>query len=303
MKIFRIGAFDIGTNAVRSLIATVSEYEGQLYFKKTSLVRYPIRLGYDVFTKGVISEPKIKQLSEAAIAFKHLLNIYEVSRFRMVGTSAMREAKNSEHVIQSVFDHSGLQIEAISGKEEADIIYSTQLLKSLKSSRKYLYIDVGGGSTELTIISKQLPIASESFKIGTIRILSDTVEEGEWERMENWINTYVKDKKPEMAIGSGGNINTIHKRCTNTSNKILNFDDINSLIHQLSQSTYEERIINWNMNPDRADVIIPAGQIFLKIMKMAQLKKIRAPKMGLVDGIVHKLAMSMADEKNLTVNL
>jgi exopolyphosphatase/guanosine-5'-triphosphate,3'-diphosphate pyrophosphatase len=284
----KFGAIDIGTNAIRLLISSVYEFGEQTIFKKVSLVRLPIRLGEDVFTHGIISEKKINKLVKAMIAFKYILEIHEVDDYLACATSAMREAKNGNELVKWINDNSKINLQIISGELEAEFVAYNQLDEYIEPNRNYLYIDVGGGSTELTLFVNGQKISSHSFKIGTVRLLNNMVEENEWEDMKNWIKVNVNSYNNLIAIGSGGNINTL-MRIANAEDYKLTRKELKVFYKQLKEMNYTERIKNFLLKEDRADVIVPALKIFNKVMKWSNSNKIIAPQIGLVDGIVKKL--------------
>jgi exopolyphosphatase/guanosine-5'-triphosphate,3'-diphosphate pyrophosphatase len=282
-------AIDIGSNAVRCLFCHVHEQKGKAIFKKGELIRLPIRLGDDAFLKKEISNEKEERLIAAMKAFSELMKVFKVVSFRACATSAMRDAINGKSVIEKIKKESGIQIEIIEGKEEADLIFSNHVEEMLDPTQSYLYIDIGGGSTELTLISNNKRIASKSFNVGTLRFLYDKVEKEEWENYKSWIRKNTAGIKPLTAIGSGGNINKLYKMTAKKENKFLSVEKIKNMQDMLNSYTYEERITVLGLNPDRADVIIPATKIMLSAMKQADIDKLLVPQVGLSDGIVHDL--------------
>ena len=290
MNIKKYAAIDIGSNAVRMLIANVIEEENkQPKFKKSALIRVPIRLGQDAFTVGEISEANITKMKDTMSAFKLLMKSYEVERYMACATSAMREAKNGTDVVKSIKDHAAIDIDIIDGKKEAAIIASTDLKTFIERDKSYLYIDVGGGSTEFTIFSRGKILNSKSFKIGTVRLINKTVDESIWEEIEAWIKRNTQHLEKIVMIGSGGNINKIHKLSGKTNDKPLSYIFLNAQYHFLNAMSYTERIAEMGLNPDRADVIIPALKIYLNAMKWCGAKKVYVPKIGLSDGIIKTL--------------
>jgi exopolyphosphatase/guanosine-5'-triphosphate,3'-diphosphate pyrophosphatase len=282
----RYAAIDIGSNAVRLLIANIIEADDGYYYKKDTLLRIPLRLGDDAFLNQKISEKKIKELSQSMVAFRNLMDVFKVSEYKAYATSAMREAKNGADVISRIKKESNVKIEIITGDKEAQMIYSSHIEDTLDHKKNYLYIDVGGGSTELSIFSKNNVIAAESFNIGTIRMLDNKDTEAEWTRMRDWIKEYSKNLRPMFGIGTGGNINKLHRLSGEKDETPLSFVKIKSLYNYLNSYSLKERIQILELNQDRADVIIPASEIFLTIMKWAGVKSIYVPKIGLVDGII-----------------
>lgn len=290
LKIKKYAAIDIGSNAMRLLITNIVEQEGkEAQFNKNSLVRVPIRLGQDSFTIGKISKVNIERMIDAMIAFRLLMKVHKVEKYMAFATSAMREAENSKEVIAIVKKKSGVNIEIIDGKKEATIIASTDLNNLLKTDNTYLYVDVGGGSTEFSLFSNGRIVVSKSFKVGTVRLLNEIVSEGVWQEMEQWITKNKKTYDEIILIGSGGNINKLFKMSGKMQDKPLSFIYLNSQYTYLNSLTYEQRITELGLNLDRADVIIPATQIYLNAMKWSGARNIYVPKIGLSDGIVKSM--------------
>lgn len=286
----KYGAIDIGSNAIRLLVATVVEQEGKpTLFKKTSLVRVPIRLGADVFLEGKISDINSRRMIDAMNAFRLLMHTHNVKRFKACATSAMREASNGRAIADIIAKESGIFINIIDGKDEAAIIASTDLKSLIQNDRTFLYVDVGGGSTEFTIFADGHTITSRSFKLGTVRLLNDMVEDTMWQQVQEWIKTETKPFKKIDVIGSGGNINSIYKNSGKKVGKPLSYFYLASFYDLIRSYTLEERIVEMDMNPDRADVIVPATRIYLSSMKWAGAKSIFVPKIGLSDGIIKSL--------------
>jgi exopolyphosphatase/guanosine-5'-triphosphate,3'-diphosphate pyrophosphatase len=261
-------------------------------FKKSSLVRVPIRLGADAFTNdGIISDANVTRMISAMEAFKLLMNVHGVERYRACATSAMREASNGEKVTEQVLSQTGVKIDIIGGKEEAAIISSTDLNELIEGDNSYLYVDVGGGSTEFTLFSKGKIINSKSFKMGTVRLLNNkkTVNKEIFSNVEKWIKKNTKDLKGVSLIGSGGNINKLFKMSGRTEGKPISFIYLNAQYQFLKQMSYNDRVSELSLNPDRADVIVPATKIYLSAMKWSGARKIYVPKIGLSDGIIKTL--------------
>ena len=296
MKMKKLAAIDIGSNAMRLLINNVIEYNGVKLFKKVDIVRVPIRLGTEAFKEKNISEFTRKRLVQALHGYKHLIEAHEVVNYRGCATSAMREAKNGAEIIQQIKDETGIHIEIIDGKEEAEIIYANHIEKLIDDQQAYLYVDVGGGSTEITFFKNGIVQNSKSFNIGTIRILNDMISTPMWEELHQWLEETLQGQTVQI-IGSGGNINKVAKISRKDPNKPLSFDYLNNYYKILKSYTYEERIIELDLNPDRADVIIPAMKIFTRIMKWSKAKHIYVPKIGLADGIIKELEKN---EKSLS---
>lgn len=286
----RYAAVDIGSNAVRLLFCDVDVYQNHKEVKKISLIRLPIRLGQDVFTKKKISNKNISNLIKALESFKNLASIYDVVAYRVCATSAMREAKNGKEIIDKIKKKTKIEIEIIDGDTEAKLILETHVTDKLDPTGTYLYIDVGGGSTELSIFSKGEQIQSKSFKIGTIRLKNDLVSDKTWKEMQSWIVKAIKKHQPEMAIGTGGNINKLYKMCGLKDYKLFGFSQLNDMNNLLLEHTIEERILKFGLKPDRADVITHAARIYLTVLKTAKIENIFVPKVGLADGIIFKLS-------------
>jgi len=287
IKIKKYAAIDIGSNAMRLLIANiVEEDDKEPQFNKSSLVRVPIRLGQDAFTVGEISPENIDRMVDAMKAFNLLMKVHKVERYMAFATSAMREAYNAKEVVALIKKKADIKIEIIDGKKEAAIIASTDLHHLLKTDETYLFVDVGGGSTEFTLFSNSKMIASRSFKAGTVRLLNEMVHDVVWEEIEKWIKQNTADYDEVTLIGSGGNINKLFKMSGKLQEKPLSYIYINSQYAYLNSLTYEQRISQLGLNPDRADVIVPATRIYLNAMKWSGARQIYVPKIGLSDGIV-----------------
>ncbi len=287
IKIKKYAAIDIGSNAMRLLIANIVEQEGkETQFSKSSLVRVPIRLGQDAFTVGEISPENIERMCDAMKAFNLLMKVHKVECYKAFATSAMREAYNAKEVVALIKKKSDIKIEIIDGKKEAAIIASTDLHHLLKTEETYLFVDVGGGSTEFTLFSNGKMVNSRSFKAGTVRLLNEMVHDVVWEEIEKWIKVNTADYDEVTLIGSGGNINKLFKMSGKQQDKPLSYIYINSQYAYLSALTYEQRISQLGLNPDRADVIVPATRIYLNAMKWSGARQIYVPKIGLSDGIV-----------------
>lgn len=288
----KLAAIDIGSNAVRLLIEeAIKINKKDHYFKKISLTRVPIRLGEDVFTNGKISDDKAKKLVKAMKAFRFLMEVNEVENFRACATSAMREAINGKEVQKMIKKDAKLDVELISGEEEADLIFSNfdNSNFELEKDKTYLYIDVGGGSTEVTLIKNGERVDSYSFRLGSVRLLKDKVPEFVWEDACKKIKKLVKDEKDVIAIGTGGNINRIFKESRHRFGEKLKVTEINKMVAEIEKYSYEERIRILKLKPDRADVIVPAGKIYSTFMKAGNSKNMIVPKVGLSDGIISKL--------------
>lgn len=290
LQIKKYAAIDIGSNAVRLLIANIIEEKGKdTRFKKSSLVRVPIRLGTDVFVKQYISKENKQRLLDTILAFKLLMQSHKVEKYKACATSAMRESKNGKEVVALINQHTQINIDIIDGEEEAAIIAATDLHAYIDENKTYLYIDVGGGSTEFSVIHLGNKIASKSFKIGTVRLLNDIVKKETWQELEQWIKTNTKIYDKIDVIGSGGNINKIFKISGKALGKPLSYFYLTSYYNMLQTYSYEERITELDLNQDRADVIIPATRIYLSAMKWSGAKDIYVPKIGLADGIIKSM--------------
>lgn len=290
IELKKYAAIDIGSNAMRLLVTNIVEEKGkETQFLKSALVRVPIRLGQDAFTVGEISEENIDRMIDAMKAFKLLMKVHKVEKYMACATSAMREAYNGREVVEIIKKKSDIKIEIIDGKKEAAIIASTDLNHLLKSDQTYLYVDVGGGSTEFSLFSNGAMVVSKSFKAGTVRLLNEVVSEIVWQEIEKWIKTNVNGYDNIALIGSGGNINKIFKMSGKQQDKPLSYSYMNSQYTFLNSLTYEQRISELGLNPDRADVIIPAIKLYLNAMKWSGAKNIFVPKIGLSDGIVKAL--------------
>jgi exopolyphosphatase / guanosine-5'-triphosphate,3'-diphosphate pyrophosphatase len=290
ISIKKYAAIDIGSNAMRLLIMNVVEQnETPTQFNKSALIRVPIRLGQDAFTVGEITEENIDRMTDAMKAFKLLMKVYKVEHYKACATSAMREAYNGKEVCDIIKEKADVAIEIIDGKSEAAIIASSDLHHFIKTEDTYLYVDVGGGSTEFSLFSNGKMVASKSFKNGTVRLINNMVNDIVWEEIEKWIKTNTESYEKITLIGSGGNINKIFKLSGKQLDKPLSYMYLNSQYQYLNSLTYEQRIAELALNTDRADVIIPALSIYLKAMKWSGATKIYVPKIGLADGIVKAL--------------
>ncbi len=290
MKLLKFAAIDIGSNAVRLLFMNVIEDNDEVYFKKSELIRMPVRLGEDAFyDDGIISPEKIEKLMHTISAFRHLMIVQDVVSYRACATSAMREAANSGHIVEYIKDQTGVAIDIIDGQKEAELVYSNRIVEMINKERSYLYVDVGGGSTEITLFSSRKVITSGSFNIGTVRFLNGEVTNNEYLRMKQYLKEVTVKYKPVELIGSGGNINKIFRLSGKKEGVPLTFKQLKDIYEFIESFTIEERIKDLGFNPDRADVIIPATGLFLKIMKWTKAKKIHIPRIGISDGIVHQL--------------
>lgn len=287
----RFAAIDIGSNAVRLLLTNVypGHEGGKTVFQKESLIRVPLRLGEEAFIDGKLSEKRAHKLIDTMKSFRQLMDVHGVVSYRACGTSAMRSITNGREVAQQIHQEANIDIEVISGEEEAEIIFSTGISYELSPKKSYLYIDVGGGSTDISLIKGKEYVASRSFKIGTLRLLNDLVSDDEWTSMKEWL-IHLRKQYPKMeAIGSGGNINKMGKMYGKNKDKYLSYTIIKAINAHLNRYTILERIRELNLKPDRADVIVPASIIFMNAMQWGSIKKIYVPKIGLADGIIKRL--------------
>jgi len=285
-----LAAIDIGSNAARLLISEASVYkDGTVDYTKQNLLRIPLRLGFDVFDNGFISDVKKAKLIETLKAYKLLMNIYKVEAYKACATSAMRDATNGAKILEEIYAETGFKISIISGQEEANIIYETHIAENLSDNRAYLYIDVGGGSTEVTLYSHGHTIFKESFNIGTIRLLHNKVTDEQWEHMKWFVKTYARDYQPLEAIGTGGNINKIFSISKRKEGRPLSLDLLKDYYKELSYTPLEERKHLYQFRDDRADVIVPALQIYIAIMRWSLADEIYVPKIGLADGLIKML--------------
>ena len=292
LEIKKYGAIDIGSNAIRLLVSNVIVRENaEPQFKKSSLVRVPIRLGADAFVSGIISDENVTRMIDAMQAFKLLMKVHHVEKYKACATSAMRESKNGKEVIAKIKEETVVDIDIIGGKEEAAIISFTDLNTLIEGDNSYLYVDVGGGSTEFTIFSGGKIITSKSFKMGTVRLLNNKKSENKiiFANVEKWVKKNTKDLKRLSLIGSGGNINKLFKMSGRTEGKPISYIYLNAQYQFLKKMSYQDRISELSLNPDRADVIIPATKIYLSAMKWSGARKIYVPKIGLSDGIIKSL--------------
>lgn len=286
----RLAAIDIGSNAARLLISDVIPGpQDKPEFVKVSLVRVPLRLGFDVFDKAEISAGKVEKILKTIKSYKYLLDVYDVKHLKACATSAMRDARNSEEIIKKVKAETGIEIKVISGQEEASFIYENHIAEDMTNAESYLYIDVGGGSTELTFFSDGKLIFKESFNIGTIRLLKNQVAEAQWDEMKEFVKSKTKGYHHVTAIGSGGNINKIFSLSKRKEGKPLQLDLLRDYFKEFSNLTVAQRISLYKLREDRADVIVPALLIYINVMRWADAEEIYVPKIGLADGLIYTL--------------
>jgi exopolyphosphatase/guanosine-5'-triphosphate,3'-diphosphate pyrophosphatase len=289
VEIKKVAAIDIGSNSVRLLIVNAVENETNTLFKKSALVRVPVRLGATAFSDHKIPKKSADRLIDAMIGFKHIMRANEVLHYKGCATSAMREAKNGNEIVKRIKEEAGIDIEIISGNSEASMIFNSQHAQAGKINNNCLFVDVGGGSTEITIFVNHQPVAATSFNIGTIRILQNQVTKDDWKKMRAWLKTELKNVPNFSVIGSGGNINRISKIAQLKPGKAMSYDLLNEIVTHIKSYSIDDRIKILDLNPDRADVIIPAGEIFLTLMKWTNATKLFVPKIGLGDGIVREV--------------
>ncbi|MBU0696426.1 MAG: exopolyphosphatase [Bacteroidetes bacterium] len=285
----RYAAIDIGSNAVRLLIAEITNNEGVMSFKKNTLIRVPLRLGDNAFLDHRISEKKAEDLIKTMVSFKNLMDVYKVSDYMACATSALREAENGAELVTKIKAIANLNLQIVAGQEEANIIYASHIEQTLDRKKSFLYIDVGGGSTELSIFDHGEMKASHSFDLGTIRILDNQDKDETWDSLKEWLKEETKNYKNIAGIGTGGNINKLFRLAEEKEGTPLSYTKLKNLYNYLNSYSLKDRINVLGLNQDRADVIIPASEIFLTVMKWANIKHVYVPKVGLVDGIIQTL--------------
>lgn len=295
----RFAAIDIGSNAIRLLISDIVQTEQSVYLaKKNTLVRVPLRLGDDAFLDKRLSERKTEDLLKTMQAFKNLLDVYKVSDYMACATSALRETSNGPEIVKLIKRKTALEITIIEGKTEAGMIYATHAEQLLDKRKSYLYIDVGGGSTELSLFTEGLLVASNSFNIGTIRMLDNQDSEYTWEELKVWVKAHTGHIQNLQAIGTGGNINKLYRLSEEKNGSPLSVVKLRNLYNYLNGFSLKERIHVLGLKQDRADVIIPASEIFLCLARWANFKQIFVPSTGLVDGIIQLLIEKHTNPKN-----
>ena len=285
-----LAAIDIGSNAARLLITEVVESGAEKpHFNKLNLLRVPLRLGFDVFESNYISADKLRMFMDTMKAFKYLMSAYAVTSYRACATSAMRDAGNSEAIIEAVFKETGILVEVISGDTEANLVYENHVAENMNELNSYMYIDVGGGSTELSFFTNGKLVFKQSFDIGTIRLLKNMVTETHWDEMKNTIRAFTRGQKAVIAIGSGGNINKVFSLSKKKDGKPLSLELLRDYYKELEAFGLEERMQKYNLRRDRADVILPAISIYINAMRWAGAEEIYVPKIGLADGLIRHL--------------
>jgi exopolyphosphatase/guanosine-5'-triphosphate,3'-diphosphate pyrophosphatase len=298
----KLAAIDIGSNAIRFQITSVHRYQQSYTFKKVEYIRFPIRLGEEVFIKGTISTWKMEKMVKLFKAFSLLIDLYEIDHYLVYATSALREASNGQEVIKLVEEHTGIKIKLIDGLKEAEII--NRVVQEHMGVGSYLHIDVGGGSTEITTFLNGVKQKSISFTLGSVRRLDGQDSPEVWKEMEKWIQKNTSDfSKQRMAVGTGGNINKIAELAGHRGNKALDIKKIQAVVNKLKKMTIEQRVNEFMLNPDRADVIVPAADIYISVMKWAGIEQIEVPVLGLKDGMIRMLFEKHAGEvKNFTAD-
>lgn len=285
----RFAAIDIGSNAIRLLLMNVFEGEKGPIYRKDTLFRVGLRLGEESFLDKKISAKKSEKFVETMKAFKILMEVHDVKHYKACATAAVREAENGKELIERVRTEADIKIDIISGKEEAQIIYSNNITEHLNPNKNYLYIDVGGGSTELSLFHKKKHIDSCSFPIGTLKILNNQVEDSHWEEMREWLLPLQKQYPKINGIGSGGNINKLYKIYGRSNSGLIKYVEIQEAWEELSANTFYERMKNIGLRADRADVIIPAAEIFMQVCEWMNIKQVYVPKFGVSDGLIHSV--------------
>jgi exopolyphosphatase/guanosine-5'-triphosphate,3'-diphosphate pyrophosphatase len=294
----KLAAIDIGSNAIRFQVSSVLDHNNKVMFKKLEYIRFPLRLGHDVFSTNKISKGSIEKFKKLMKAYKLLLELYEVDDYMFCATSAMRESENGEELAREIMEEYGIRINIIDGQLEADLI--NKAISSYLGDKTYLHIDVGGGSTELNIFTGGSKIKTRSFKIGSVRVLEHHDSPIMWVDMEKWVKDNVKKAYgPVTAVGTGGNISKIFELAQTKPGKTMSLQKIREIKEMIEKRTMEERIYELQMNPDRADVIVPASDIYIKVMEWAQAKSILVPEVGLKDGILLQLFEKNKSQKKI----
>ena len=286
-KVKKYATIDIGSNAIRLLISNVYSDRSNVYVTKNSLVRVPLRLGQDSFKKGKISKENILRLLDSIKSFKLLMKVHKVEKYLAYATSALRSSTNGREIVALILKKTKVRVEIINGKKEAQLITNNQSF--LKKNNIYCFVDVGGGSTELKLIKNQEIIISKSFKIGGVRLINNLVKKSTWNKLDQWINTNINKFEQVNLVGIGGNINKIFKLSGNNIGKSLTKKSLDNSLHDLSKMSVYDKVIKLKLNPDRVDVIVPAGEIYQFVMNKMNSNEILVPKIGLADGMVHEL--------------
>jgi len=286
-KVIKYATIDVGSNAIRLLISNIYFHNSELFSTKNSLVRVPIRLGQDAFKNGKISKKNISRLLDSMKSFKLLMKVHNVDKYLAYATSALRSSSNGKKIIDLIKENSNIKIEIISGTKEARLITNNPAFST--KSKTFCFIDVGGGSTELTLIKNNIVLISKSFKIGGVRLINNLVDKSTWNKFGNWIENNLSDKRNIEVVALGGNINKIFKLSGNKIGEPLSINLINSTINDLEKMSFFNKMITLKLNPDRVDVIVPAGKIYQFVLNKMDVKEITVPKIGLADGMVHEL--------------
>jgi exopolyphosphatase/guanosine-5'-triphosphate,3'-diphosphate pyrophosphatase len=289
----KFGAIDIGTNAARLLIGEVIKEDGRKFVNKVSYTRIPLRLGESVFDSGRINKKKAEQFVKTMKAFQLISELFEVKELRACATSAMREAKNEKKIKTKILQETGIEVETISGNEEADLIFGTFFLMDIDKTKSFIVVDVGGGSTEISVFSNGNKEISQSFEIGTIRLLKGKTKENVWEEIYQWLDEKIAPNSDFTFYATGGNINKVHKLVGGVSLEPISFHKLKLLKDELSELKLRQRMEKYQLKPDRADVIVPALNIYCNIMEKLNCSEVVVPKIGLSDGIIYDL-----DKKN-----
>ena len=286
-KVIKYATIDVGSNAIRLLISNIYFHDSELFSTKNSLVRVPIRLGQDAFKNGKISKKNISRLLDSMKSFKLLMKVHNVDKYLAYATSALRSSSNGKKIIDLIKENSNIKIEIISGTKEARLITNNPAFST--KSKTFCFIDVGGGSTELTLIKNNIVLISKSFKIGGVRLINNLVDKSTWNKFGNWIENNLSDKRNIEVVALGGNINKIFKLSGNKIGEPLSINLINSTINDLEKMSFFNKMITLKLNPDRVDVIVPAGKIYQFVLNKMDVNEITVPKIGLADGMVHEL--------------
>lgn len=296
----KFAAIDIGSNAVRLIFINVYETPTGPQFVKDAMYRVALRLGEEAFLKGKISDKKTDELLSTMKAFKHLIDVHKPVQIMACATSAMRDAKNAKEIVAKILKKTGIDIKIITGQKEAELILSNHVEKlQLEENKNYLYIDVGGGSTELILLSNGKLVDKWSFNIGTLRMTLGKIKEKHWKELDVWVDHFKGKYQPLLGIGSGGNINTIQKHFVKRKDNNVHLSDLQLTYEKLEGMTIDDRILKYGFRPDRADVIVPATTIFMHIMQRLDIKTLFVPKVGLGDGMIHEMYEKMTKQKKM----
>lgn len=293
----KIAAIDIGSNGARvKIVDVIVNRQRETEYNKLKFLRLPLRLGFDVFENGIIGEENTQKILKAMLVFKSLITFYEVKFIRVCATSALRDSKNNMQIIEMIEKQTGLKIEIISGDEEATLVYENHIAENMDRNNGYLYVDVGGGSTDIIFFVDGKLQYKKSIQIGTLRILKNKIKEHDWNNVKEELKNNIKCNLPLIAIGSGGNINKIYSLSEKKDGKPLSLDLLKKYYDDLSSLSLEDRMHQYGLRDDRADVIVPALEIYIKLMTWANIQKIFVPQIGLVDGLVQDLYSKIINE-------